>query len=204
MANVTAIIRSGYDLPVAGLVNVRITNMTTASSAILKNGYDLPVTGLDNGQFYYIHIPAMTCIGLSFFSACAVLIFSFRMQSYKMFFSWTKSERFVVYLAVCDGIFNIAHTLDHAQIAITKNHVYPKELCEFYGFMLAQFITAQNLMVNIVAINAFILIFCNKDLNFGKADWKLLIWTFGTPFLGATIAGVSGQLGPNGALYVFS
>ncbi|KAJ8306958.1 hypothetical protein KUTeg_015042 [Tegillarca granosa] len=123
----------------------------TADNKILKSGYDLPVTGLENCQFYNVHIPAMSCVA-----------------SYKIFFSWTKSERFVMYLAVCDGLFNIAHTLDHAQIAITRSH----ELCEFYGFMLAQFITAQNLMVSIVAINAFVLIFCGKDLNFRKADWE--------------------------------
>lgn len=186
----------------SGMETTTVSNVTTVKPAP-RSGYDLPVTGLDNGQFYYIHIPAMTCIALSFFSACAVLICSFRMQSFKTFFSWTKSERFVVYLAVCDGLFNIAHTLDHAHIAITRNHVYPKALCEFYGFMLAEFITAQNLMVNIVAINAFILIFFGNDLNFGKADWRLLLWTFGAPFLGATIAGAAGQLGPNGAFCYF-
>lgn len=179
------------------------TTITTTQPnvvVVLRSGYDLPVYGLDNGQFYYIHIPAMACIALSFFSAVAILIASFRMQSYRTFFSWTKSERFVVYLAICDGLFNIAHTVDHAHIAITRNHVYPRELCEFYGFMLAEFITAQNLMVNVVATNAFVLIFFRKSFEFGKYDWKLLLWTFGTPFLGATIAAIAGQLGPNGTL----
>ncbi|XP_021344365.1 uncharacterized protein LOC110444301, partial [Mizuhopecten yessoensis] len=61
----------------------------------------------------------------------------------------------------------------------------------------------QNLMVNIVAINAFVLIFYRKKLYFGRYDWKILLWTFGTPFVGATIAGIAGQLGPNGAFCYF-
>lgn len=69
-----------------------------------KSGYDLPVYGLENGQFYSIHIPAITCIILSFISVVAILVASFRLQSIKTFFSWTKSERFVVYLALCDGL----------------------------------------------------------------------------------------------------
>jgi len=55
-------------------------------------------------------------------------------------------------------------------------------------------------MVNIVAINAFMLIYFNKHLNFGRWDWRLIAWTFGAPFVGATIAGILGQLGTNGSL----
>jgi len=166
-----------------------------------QNGYDLPVYGLDNGTFYAIHIPAITCIVTSFTCAIIAIVLSFRKRPYHTFFSkWSKSERFVVYLAICDGLFNVAHFTDHLHIVIVKDHVYPKELCEFYGFTLAEFITSQNLMVNIVAINAFMLIYFNKHLNFGRWDWRLIAWTFGAPFVGATIAGILGQLGTNGSL----
>ena len=60
--------------------------------------------------------------------------------------------------------------MDHLHIVIKKDHIYPKELCEFYGFMLAEFITAQNLMVNIVCINAFVLIYFRRNIDFGKGD----------------------------------
>lgn len=169
-----------------------------------ENGYAIPVYGLSNGTFYYIHIPAMICIASSFICAVIAIVLSFKRQNYHRFFThWTKSERFIVYLALCDGLFNVSHFTDHMHIAVAKNHVYPLELCEFYGFTLALFITAQNLMVNIVAINAFMLIFFNKNLDFGCRDWRLLAWTFGAPFVGATIAGIAGQLGPNGAFCYF-
>ncbi|XP_062580350.1 uncharacterized protein LOC134242277 [Saccostrea cucullata] len=168
-----------------------------------SDGYSLPVYGLTEGHFYTLHIPALSCIFLSFASAVLTMVLSFRQKSYKTFFLWSKSERFVVYLAICDAAFNLAHSMDHLHILITKNHVYPKELCEFYGFMLAEFITAQNLMVNIIAVNAFVLILLNKQIDFGIKDYRLLLWTFGTPFICATVAGIAGQLGPNGSLQVY-
>ena len=166
----------------------------------LRDGWDLEVYGLKNGQFYYIHVPAICCILTSLCCVIIVLILSFRRQSYRTFFAWTKSERFVVYLAICDGLFNIAHSADHLHMIITKDHVYPKGLCGFYGFTLAEFITAQNLLVNIVAVNAFILIYFQKHLAFGRWDWKLLTWTFAVPFIGAISAAIAGQFGTSGAL----
>ncbi|WAR00175.1 hypothetical protein MAR_024547 [Mya arenaria] len=176
----------------------------TSDEESFKDGYDIPVYGLNNGTFLAIHIPAILCIVTSFTCAVTSVVLSFRHRNYKSFFrQWSKSERFVVYLAVCDSLFNVSHFADHLHIVIVRNHVYPKELCEFYGFNLALFITAQNLMVNVVAVNAFMLMYFDRDINFGRYDWRLLTWMFGAPFLGATIAGIFGQLGTNGSFCYF-
>jgi hypothetical protein len=172
----------------------------SAASAVKNDGYDLEVYGKGTYLFYSLHVPALICITCSFVSAVIVLVFSFKTNSFRTFFRWTKSERFVVYLAACDGSFNLAHFTDHFHILVTRDHVYPKALCQFYGLMLAEFITAQNLMVNVVAINAFLLMYFNRNLDFGAKDYRLLLWTFGVPLLGATIAALFGQLGPNGSL----
>ncbi|XP_053400394.1 uncharacterized protein LOC123558079 [Mercenaria mercenaria] len=176
---------------------------TVSENTVLESGYDLSVYGLANGVFYYLHIPALFCISCSFCCVVISLILSFRHENYRTFFSWTKSERFIVYLALCDGGFNISHSMDHLQYVITKYHIRPKELCEFYGFLLAEFISAQNLMVNVVATNAFTLTVFKKNIDFGKYDWRLLAWTFGLPFVGATAAAVTGQLGPTGSFCLF-
>ena len=178
------------------------TTLTTAAitTKILETGYDLPLYGIDNGQFLFIHIPALICIFLSLICVIAVLIFSFRKRNARTFFKWSKSERFVVYLALCDGLFNICHSMDHLHIVIKRDHVYPKALCQFYGFMLAEFITAQNLMVNLVSINAFILIYFRRNIDFGIYDHRLLLWMFGLPFIASVIALSLGTFGPNGSL----
>ena len=90
--------------------------------------------------------------------------------------------------------------IDHIYILVIRRHVKPKELCEFYGFMLVEFIGAQIFMVNIIAINAFLLIYFRKNIEFGKYDHRLLIWTFGMPLIGGAICLGFGALGPNGAL----
>lgn len=167
----------------------------------LKDGYDIPVYGIDNGSFYFIHIPAITCICASFICAVISIVLSFKRKRYDTFFTkWSSSERFVVYLALCDGLFNVSHFTDHMHIVIVRDHVYPKELCEYYGFNLAVFVSSQNLMVNVVAVNAFMLMYIHRHINFGKYDWRLLLWTFGAPTTGATIAWITGQLGTNGSL----
>jgi hypothetical protein len=103
-------------------------------------------------------------------------------------------------MALCDGLFNMSHFCDHFHIVVTKTLPRPKWLCAFYAFILTEFISAQNLMVNIVAINIFVLLYCRKQLDFGRYDYRLLVYIFGVPGLGATIAAALGQFGPNGSL----
>lgn len=180
------------------------TNITEeAKVAGPKSGYDLPVYGLDNGLFYYLHVPALLCIISSFCCVIIVLVLSFRHKSYRKFFSWTKSERFIVYIAICDGCFNLFHGTDHVQYIITEEHVRPVELCELYAFVLTEFMTAQNLIVNLVAVNAFMLMYWHINLNFGKKDWRLLVWTFGAPFVVSCVAAVTGMFGPCGSFCHF-
>ena len=175
-------------------------NETKETNSPPQSGYDLPVYGLSNNQFAAIHAPALSFIFISLISAITVLASSFKHQNIRTFFTWTKPERFVIYLAFCDGLFNVCHSMDHLHIVITKDHVYPLELCEFYGVIIAEFMTAQHLMVNIICINAFLLIYFRKNLNFGRYDWKLLAWVYGVPAVATIAAAAAGVMGPNGAL----
>jgi len=165
----------------------------------MESGYDLPVVGLGSWKFYFLHILTLCCIYISLICASAVIIASFKTYSFRTFFSWSKSERLVVYLAICDGSFNICHSLDHLHILLSKDHVRPPALCVFYAMNVFEFVFAQTLMVNVVAINVFALIYFGKHMGFGKRDWRLLVWTFCTPLLLAIVCAATGQLGPSGA-----
>ena len=164
----------------------------------ILSGYDLPVRGMDNGFFYPIHIVALSFISASFACALAVLIISFRNK--KPFFNRPKNERFVVYLAICDGGFNIFHSMDHLQYLITKTHPGPPAVCSFYSFMMFTFVMSQMLCVNVIAINAFFLMYFGKKLNLGKYDYRLLLFMFGVPVTILTISAILDKLGPNGYL----
>ncbi|XP_076099867.1 uncharacterized protein LOC143069223 [Mytilus galloprovincialis] len=184
-------------------ISCSVVNCVISTSKELKDGYDLPVYGLDNGSFYNIHVPALVCIFLSLISAVSVISYSFYNQHISTFFEWTRCERFAVYMAICDGLFNISHFSDHLHIVLTKSLPTPKVLCTFYGFLLAEFITAQNLLVSNVAINVFVLIFFRKKINFGLRDYRLLCVIFLLPALGLTVVAALGQLGPNGSFCYF-
>ncbi|CAG2189899.1 unnamed protein product [Mytilus edulis] len=184
-------------------VSSSATIAVTTETKELKDGYDLPVYGLANGTFYGIHVPALICICLSLICVISVISYSFYHQHISTFFHWTICERFAVYMAICDGLFNISHFSDHLHIVLTKELPTPKYLCAFYGFLLAEFVTAQNLLVSIVAINVFVLVYFRKKLDFGCKDYRLLVFIFGAPALGLTVAAGLGQLGPNGSFCFF-
>lgn len=135
------------------------SSITTTISSTLHNqmtpsprdGYDLPLYGIENTtSFYMVHIPALTCISLSLSSVAIVLFLSCRGDKTKhrtndrkkrtSFYKWNKGERFVIYLCICDGLFNSFHLIDHVYIMVIRKHVTPPELCRFYGFMLVEFI----------------------------------------------------------------
>ncbi|XP_061177435.1 uncharacterized protein LOC133186217 [Saccostrea echinata] len=177
-------------------------NVTHIVNKVLNDGYDLEVLGLASNWFLFIHIPALCCIFFSLIAATTVIIVSFRGQT-RPFFSWMRSERFVVYLSLCDGLFNVTHSMDHLQMAITKEHVYPLQLCEFYAFFIGEFVSAQILMTNVAAVNAFCLIYLQKQFKLGRYDWKLLIYTFGVPFVLSMCAVNLGFYGPSGSYCYF-
>ncbi|XP_061173516.1 uncharacterized protein LOC133182678 [Saccostrea echinata] len=182
--------------------DISVENVTLQEKKAPRDGYDLDVYGLDTEWFLFIHIPALCCIFLSLLSASAVIIASFRSQT-RSFFSWMRSERFVVYLSLCDALFNLSHSMDHLQMVITKEHVYPRELCEFYAFFIGEFVTAQLLMTNVAAFNAFGLIYLHKQFRLGRYDWRLLLYTFGFSFVLSTIAVNLGYYGPSGSYCAF-
>ena len=164
-----------------------------------RSGYDLPLQGLENGQFVMIHTSALVCQCVSIFSVLTVIVLSFKNKHIKTFFSWRKCDRFVVYMAICDGMFNIFHAMDHLQIVITKQHVRPRALCTFYAMVMGEFVAAQGLMVNIASINAFIITYYRMNVSFGRYDYKLLVWMFGFPAVVGGFAFGLDTIGPNGS-----
>ena len=184
-------------------VPLRDSNETgiTARAFVLRDGYDLPVYGLDNGLFYALHVPAIVCICLSFTCAISAIVLAFRRhRDVRSFFSWTKCDRFVVYLAICDGLFNLAHGSDHTHVLITKHHVHPKTLCQFYGFVTNTFVSAQNVLVAIIAVHVFVLMFFQMKPKFGRCDWLLVSFIFGVPLCISSVVWYLGKFGPNGML----
>lgn len=158
-----------------------------------------PIFGVLDDRFLVIHSTALVFIGFSFGCAGLVILTSFKNKRNTNFFnSWSKCERFVVYMAVCDTLLHLVHFTDHVHMLVNRDHVYPIQLCEFYGFVLYEFTVAQSLLILIIATNAFLLIKFKVNLNYGLRDWRLISVVLGVPFLICVILAVFKQLGPTG------
>ncbi|XP_052761846.1 uncharacterized protein LOC128204472 [Mya arenaria] len=68
---------------------------------------------------------------------------------------------------------------------------------------MTEFVLAQILIVNVVAINVFTTMFFGKNFSFGKFDSGILLWSFGVPFIGALIAAILDKFGPVGIACFF-
>ncbi|WAR15164.1 hypothetical protein MAR_005269 [Mya arenaria] len=172
-------------------------NSTQAAIVLFKDGYDIPLYGLDNGMFYYVHVTAIVCLTVSLTCALFTIISSFWSHPAGEFYTgWTKGERLVIYMSICDLLLNMSLLMNHLHILISKTHTRPKELCSFYGFIMTEFVLAQILMVNVVAINVFTTMFFSTNYSFGRFDSGILLWSFGVPFIGGLIAAMRDQFGP--------
>ena len=104
-------------------------------------------------------------------------------------------ERLVVYLGLCDLLFAISHTLDHATMLATLAFP-PTVACKIFAFCLNEFVLAQTLIVSFTAFNAFLMVVKGVKIRLGRKDWKLLLMAFGVPALFGIGADAGGLFGP--------
>ena len=174
--------------------------MTNLSQNTPKDGFDIPVYGLHTYRFYTLHISAVVCTVISLICATVSLVISFKRHRGQPFFSWTTCDRFIIHEAVFDGPLILPRAADHMQVLITEDHVHPKTLCQFYGFITASTAASQHIFVGIIAINIFAMMYFRKKLEFGKYDWILFLAIYGIPVAGGIAAWSFGKIGPNGAM----
>ncbi|KAJ3103372.1 hypothetical protein HDU97_010210 [Phlyctochytrium planicorne] len=80
---------------------------------------------------------------------------------------------------------------------INKGESPAQGVCVALGAILALFLLAQVMIVNIMAVSMFLTVYHNWALSYGKYDWVLFVLTFGVP-AGYTIVGLSvGAFGPD-------
>ena len=161
--------------------------------------YNTTLLGWNDGTFYPLHIIAIVCMLCSFIASVVVIMTSFKTHKNR-FFSWSLSGRFVIYLAVCEMGFNFVHMFDHVTMVITKDHVRPLELCQFYAFVIVLLVSTKNLILVTIALNAFLLMRFRHQMEFGSRDWRMFAGVLVLPLVNCIVALSSQQLGPTGAL----
>ena len=161
--------------------------------------YNVTLMGIGDGSFYVIHGLAIACMVTSLICVIFVTIFSFRGNP-GSFYTWNKNDKFIVYLVLSDGIFNVVHFCDHLQILITRDHVRPIGLCMFYAAFIIESVYIQSFLVLFIAANAFLLVKYQKTLELGQYDWKLFVGLPSVSLIPVILALSLDSLGPVGAL----
>ena len=79
--------------------------MTTNKTTKITDEYDTELLGLHENYFKSLHIAALICISISLVSNISVVVLLFKRKKIKTFFTWTKSERCLMYIAIANGFF---------------------------------------------------------------------------------------------------
>lgn len=161
--------------------------------------YNVTLVGWDDGTFFPLHITAIVCISCGFIASIVVTVMSFKSHK-KRFYTWSRSERFVVYLAICEMSFNFIHMFDHVTMVIEKDHVHPLELCQLYAFFIVLLLSIKNFILIVIALNAFLLMRFKCQMDFGSKDWRLFVYVMAFPIIVCTVAASLQTYGPAGAL----
>ena len=169
--------------------------MNSTSPVPPQSGFDIPL--VVNNTFITSRISAVICISCSFICVIIVIAHRFYKKSVYTFYSWSVGDRFIIYVALCDGLYNIVQMCQNLHVYIIRTHVHPQWLCTLYGFTQIEFSSSQICLVNVAAINSCLLMCFKKQVNYGKYDQKLLLYVFGEPFLIGTIITVLGHFGPS-------
>jgi hypothetical protein len=161
----------------------------------------LPVVGLPGSAFYMIHITAIVCLAISLITSVCVLIYLFMASKSKDLWKKPIGERLVVYLAVYDLCFSLAHELDHCYMTAVLDNP-PDAACVPFAFLVQTMVMAQSLLVLFTSVNAMSMVVLEKKLNLGRRDWRLFALTLGAPVTVGVIGVAVPFLGPSGAWYV--
>jgi len=109
------------------------------------------------------------------------------------------TNRFPIYIAFADMVFGVTHFFDHLTILTT--HRFPhSSSCLFFAWALEFFMLAN--MVNVLAIGIYCLLLLRSKgsaIDTGKYDWKLLIVTYGGPFVFSMFPFITDDYGHDGA-----
>ena len=83
------------------------------------------------------------------------------------FRKWSIGERLVIYLAISDMSYSVAHVIDHSYVIHTQSNS-PDLECTVFAFILQEAAFSQWIIVLFTAVSACSLIVFNKKLGLGR------------------------------------
>ncbi|KAJ3116683.1 hypothetical protein HDU96_009034 [Phlyctochytrium bullatum] len=128
---------------------------------------------------YALHGVALLAIGASIVGSFLVVYISVRKNQ-----MGTIGERFPVYVAFLDFLWSVSHSIDHIMMIVNKGDNPPQNICVGLGAILALFLMAQVMLLNLIAVSMFLSVYKGWSLNyFGPYDIYLWVLSFGVPIV---------------------
>ena len=147
--------------------------------------------------YYSIHAVAIVSLVISIVSSVIVIVWQQRAASAGPFFKRKLAERLVVYLAITDLFFSIAHFLDH--LIHLVGHGSPSKIpCIIFASIAMECIFAQSIVVLLTAVSLCLLVTCNRKIDYGRGDVTFFLVSYGFPLITVTVALVKGYVGDQG------
>ena len=115
----------------------------------------LPMFGYPGPLFIGIHATALVSLSTSVLVTIGVMVYMFTKSPLWNFFQQPIGERLVIYLALCDLLNGISHTIDHAYILAAEDYA-PEAVCKIFAFFLQ---VRTKTLVFYFSVNLFINLF---------------------------------------------
>ncbi|KAJ3107564.1 hypothetical protein HDU97_003869 [Phlyctochytrium planicorne] len=154
------------------------------------SSYTIAIPTLE--EVYALHGAAMVVIVASIFGSGMVIFSTIRRSKYS-----TIGERFPLYVAIIDFMWSVSHSIDHAMMLVNKGESPPPLVCKSLGAVLALFLMAQVMLLNIIAVSMFLTVYRGWALSYGKFDWILMVLTFGVPIAYTCVGLAVDAFGPD-------
>ncbi|KAJ3321649.1 hypothetical protein HDU76_014054 [Blyttiomyces sp. JEL0837] len=146
------------------------------------NYASLDITLPTTSEMYALHFVALFFIALSIMGSIYIIVRTIMEGKYG-----TIGERFPLYLAGLDLLWSLSHTIDHVWMIAAQGANPPDAACSALGAILALFLMAEIMLVNLLALSMFFTVYMNWGLSYGKYDYMLIILTFGVPITFAVL-----------------
>ena len=131
---------------------------------------------------------------------CIIVVIALLRSTSGNFFSWKVLDRFSMYNVAGDLLYytaQIAYGVHHSVVGRLFARNPTGVSCTLHAILLFEFASAQIYLGLIMAIYAFVLIYFNRQISFGRYDYRLLVPLLILPLIVLVTAAFFDQYQPN-------
>ena len=152
-------------------------------------------------EYYALHSVAIVCLLTSIILA-SLNVHTVRTCGRHVRFSERPlAERLILYMALSDLSYSLAHMVDHVYMLVAYDHP-PRGLCVTIAFCITTLALTESLLVMLASLNACVMTVLWRRMKFGPYDVGIIMVALGLPLIVGIINLSIGAYGPSRAWWV--